>query len=113
MAGKKGYSISYRREESMISSRVIIFFLCILSIHAKAQDEIQKLENKAAFHQSALDSIFKALEVAKLQRVQQVIRSLAPPIKSGSQLIEHLAFSLSYNEEYEQADWVMHIITKD
>ena len=36
-----------------------------------------------------------------------------PSVPRGSQLIHHQHFSLSYNDDYEQADWVSFILTRE
>ncbi len=35
-----------------------------------------------------------------------------PVVKKGAQIIKHQAYTLQYNEQYEQADWVAYKLTK-
>lgn len=41
------------------------------------------------------------------------IDRLEIPASNGNQIIEHSAYTLSYNETHEQADWVAYELTKD
>jgi len=89
-------------------------FILLTSSSLTAQENvIKELEGNAAIYKQALDSIFSALEVAKLTRIREALPGFLPVLKEGSQLVNHTAFVLSYNEEHEQADWVTHILTKD
>ena len=51
------------------------------------------------------------LETLKLNWIQDQIEKVGVP-KTGvnEQIVSHLAYTLSYNEDHEQANWVMHII---
>ena len=54
------------------------------------------------------------LESYKLKWVSQQIKATAiPELSDNEKVIHHSAMSLSYNEEYEQANWVAHMVTKD
>lgn len=54
------------------------------------------------------------LETLKLDWIQDEIKRVGvPKAPVSEQIIAHSAFSLSYNEDHEQANWVMHIITPD
>ncbi len=54
------------------------------------------------------------LEDLKLNWIQDEIERVGVPIAGDQEeIISHLAYSLSYNEEHEQANWVMHIILPD
>ena len=41
------------------------------------------------------------------------LQQLLPSHTSNHQIIEHFAYTLEYNEEYEKAEWVIHLLTKD
>ena len=41
------------------------------------------------------------------------LKQLLPSHTSNHQIIEHSAYILQYNEKYEQAEWVIHLLTKD
>lgn len=51
------------------------------------------------------------LETLKLNWIQSEIERVGPPNSDNNeQIISHSAYSLSYNEAHEQANWVMHVI---
>jgi endonuclease G len=57
------------------------------------------------------DSILKEL---KLRKIRKDIHALGLPFGAPhEELIEHAAMVISYNEEHEQANWVMHVILTD
>ena len=45
--------------------------------------------------------------------IGQTIKQLSPSIHLGHQVVEHSAYILEYNEKYEQAEWVIYLLTKD
>lgn len=95
--------------------------LCLLVILAstsgiKAQeiDSISIEEGKIQGYQNAIDAAFEKLEVLKLEKVREDILNLGLPAhQEGEEIVNHLALSLSYNQEHKQANWVAHVITKD
>ena len=101
-----------------IKSILLIIFICFSGIGLWAQstveDSIKVLEQSMEKHNDAIDEIFSELEILKLQKVRKTIKQFGlPTISSEEQIIEHDALTLSYNEEHEQANWVVHVITKD
>ena len=58
--------------------------------------------------------LIEELEVHKLAWIQDEINLVGLPMSGLDQeVIKHSAYQLSYNEEHEQANWVMHIILPD
>jgi endonuclease G, mitochondrial len=54
------------------------------------------------------------LEELKLQNLRDDLKSFGlPTLKAGDEPVEHAAMTLLYNEKYEQATWVAHIILPD
>lgn len=54
------------------------------------------------------------LETLKLNWIQDQIEKIGTPSSdNGERTISHSAYSLSYNEGHEQANWVMHVILPD
>jgi endonuclease G len=49
----------------------------------------------------------------KLQKIIQTLKKHLPAPLMNEEIVEHSAMILSYNEEHEQANWVMHMVTKD
>jgi len=39
--------------------------------------------------------------------------NLEIPSTNGNQIVKHFAYTLQYNEEHEQADWVAYVLTRD
>lgn len=97
-----------------------IFYVCILLLpfglfgQTSVEDSIKILEQSVEQYKDAMDGIFDDLEELKLKKIQQTIQDWAMPyFKSDEQVVHHSAMSLSYNEEHEQANWVVHVISKD
>jgi len=56
--------------------------------------------------------VFNSSAQAPLNIVPANIPNLEiPALKKGETVIKHKGFSLSYNEEYEQANWVAYELT--
>ena len=99
----------------------IIFLVIVLGYFFPKQLNAQNLEQKikalqdsVGNHENAIDAIFGKLEELKLKKITGDLKLWAFPEKiEGEEIIHHSAFSLSYNEAHEQANWVAHIITKD
>ena len=91
---------------------ILLFFViggfCFGQIETTEINEIQRKIN--ALEESK--AILKAeLEAAKLDWIQHQIKKIGiPSTDNTEEVIDHLAFSLSYNEQHEQANWVMHVI---
>jgi endonuclease G, mitochondrial len=91
---------------------VFLLLACTNVSHAQWTD-IEVLETRVQEHKQALDTIFKALEQAKLKKIQTTLKDLMPSLADTSELVAHQAMILSYNEFHEQADWLVHIVSKD
>ncbi len=70
----------------------------LIKIKIKFENEIQQLDGKISENQ---------LKLIQIDLVKYGLPAFSEPDK----IIHHLAFSLSYNEQHEQADWVAHIIS--
>jgi endonuclease G len=46
-------------------------------------------------------------------KVEYSLEHLEIPSVNGNQIISHYAYTLQYDEKYEQADWVAYVLTKD
>ncbi|MEZ5009303.1 MAG: DNA/RNA non-specific endonuclease [Chitinophagales bacterium] len=93
---------------------ILLFIPLFISAQTNVEDSIQILENSVDEYNSAIEDIFKDLEVLKLKKIHQTIMDWALPYyRSDEQIVHHEAFSLSYNEEHEQANWVVHVVSKD
>ena len=73
--------------------------------------EINSIQRKIDALEQSKEILKTELEAAKLNWIQRQIKKIGVPSSDNiEEVINHLAFSLSYNEEHEQANWVMHVI---
>lgn len=88
--------------------------LNILSCNGQNTDDLIKAQqDKLNEQQNQVEGIIDEIENLKLQRIQETIKKYLPKLSGNHEIIYHSAFVLSYNEDHEQADWVMHVIPKD
>lgn len=88
--------------------------LNILSCKGQNTDDLIKTQQeKLSEQQNQVESILEDIENLKLQKIQETLKKYIPKESGNHEIIYHSAFVLNYNEEHEQADWVMHIIPKD
>ncbi len=92
----------------------LFFFLPIIAFSQTADDKIKELqkelillEEQKAKHQTEIDDL-------KLEKIRVDIQKVGiPKTENNEEIINHLAYSLVYSEQHEQAKWVAHIITAD
>lgn len=101
-----------------IQMKVLIILLFTLStFFSSAQNftkEINKNKSKIALSEKYIDSLLKKNEDLKLKRIQKNIQKYGlPELSENNIVVNHSAMSLCYDEEHEQAKWVVHIITPD
>lgn len=100
-----------------IENYIIFFLLFFLYNTINSQDlkvkidsieyEIQKLEEKK-------ENLISYINKLKLNKVHDdLIKIGLPTYSDDDEIIHHSAFSLSYNEKHEQANWVAHITSPD
>lgn len=78
------------------------------------EKSLQQSEAKLRTAQATAKKIKAEIEETKLSLLHYDLKKWGlPKLKDGEVLINHSALSLVYNEEYEQASWVAHIITPD
>jgi endonuclease G len=73
---------------------------------AQLEQENQQLQAR----QAALASALEELRLRKIREDVQTVGVPTVPSDRDQELVEHGALLLSYNEAYEQANWVAHII---
>ena len=91
------------------------FFFIVSTANAQTLDE------KISIVNAQLDSIesvkiqlAQQMETLKQNWIQEKITSIGIPFKENDgEIITHAAMRLSYNENHEQANWVMHVILTD
>lgn len=86
----------------------------VFSLVGKTQstvDRISVIEKEIASLNQKKDSLRSEVNELKLDKIQQDIQAVGlPKLLEGEELINHLAYSLVYSEQHEQAKWVAHII---
>ena len=93
--------------------KLIPFFLLIgCFCHAQIETpEIKAIQQKIDALDNSKAILKSELEAAKLQWIQNQIKEIGiPSSEKVEEVIDHLAYSFSYNEQHEQANWVMHVI---
>ena len=76
--------------------------------------EIESINKQLDSIDNVKSKLKEKLEVYKLQWIQNEIVKVGEPKSNVDQeIIAHSAYQLSYNEEHEQANWVMHMILPD
>jgi endonuclease G len=89
-----------------------------LEFSQNLEQKIDKIDKKIDSLSSLKDKLYLQKEELKLAWVQEKMEEIGIPKKNDTlkiqdELIKHSAMILSYNEEHEQANWVMHIIIPD
>jgi len=76
--------------------------------------EINSLNQQLDSIEVVKNDVLDRLEKLKLSWIQNEMEKIAYPVNGQTEaLIKHSAFTLSYNETHEQANWVMHMILTD
>jgi endonuclease G len=76
--------------------------------------KIDTLNNVIVSQKKTVEEIFKEVEVLKLLEIQKKIKEIALPTPiQGEEIVNHSTYTLSYNDEHEQPNWVIHMVTKD
>jgi endonuclease G len=92
----------------------LLVFLAPFVFGQTIEQKIAKFEAKIDSLDKIKEKLYGQKEELQLTWVIQKMNEIALP-KNGKKedLVTHSALILSYNEEHEQANWVMHIITPD
>ncbi len=95
----------------------LFFSIIFLSFSTFAQDyqkEISTIENQIQKLDAKKDSLDSLAKNIRLTLLHNKLKKYGLPQYSGDvEIVEHPAIILSYNEKYEQANWVAHIISKE
>ncbi|MCO5230697.1 MAG: DNA/RNA non-specific endonuclease [Chitinophagales bacterium] len=92
----------------------IVFLINSLHCNAQVTNELIEIQQeKLSEQQSQVQNIIDEIEALKLKKIRELLQNYIPQENKKYELITHSAMMLSYNEEHEQANWVMHIIPKD
>jgi endonuclease G len=91
---------------------LIIFCLSIHLVWGQKPNEIGEVQALIGQHHKNIDSLSAILEDLQLKEInQELSTNFLPKIDSSEQLITHKAMFLVYDEEHEQAKWVLHKIS--
>ena len=90
-------------------------FLSIQSAYTQAiTDNIKQAEVELDSIAEYEKQIIKKLEQLKLKKIQYDLREVGYPKGAhGVQVVQHQAMVLGYDEQHEQARWVMHMVLPD
>lgn len=90
----------------------LLGFVCANAQSLEAQ--IQTVTKQLATLEASKAQFVQQVEELKLNWIQQEIdRVGVPKINAEQEVISHAAMRLSYNEQHEQPNWVMHLILPD
>jgi endonuclease G len=93
---------------------VWITFFGDISIAQIVTPKIDTLNKEISTQKKTVEEIFKEVEALKLIEIQKKIQEIALPTPiTGEEIVNHSAYTLSYNDEHEQPNWVVHMVTKD
>lgn len=94
---------------------VLLHLLCATFIHAQGiEDQINNINQQLLELETSQTNLQSQLESLKLRWIQAEIGKVGVPITNTQQeVVNHLAYQFSYNEEHEQPNWVMHMILPD
>lgn len=93
--------------------KIIVALLMISSICYGQVDgpEFQKIDQQLDSIENLKQKLTGELELIRLKWIQDEIAAVGVPQREqAEEVIEHVAMQLCYNEEHEQANWVMHVI---
>ena len=89
-----------------------IFFLSNLLTAQNIDTKIVEVKSAIKYQSEIIDSLNFILENYELEQIRLNIKeNFLPALKKGEELIEHNAMFLVYNEQHEQANWVIHCIS--
>jgi len=89
-----------------------IFFLSNLLTAQNIDTKIVEVKSAIKYQSKIIDSLNFILENYELEQIRLNIKeNFLPALKKGEELIEHNAMFLVYNEQHEQANWVIHCIS--
>jgi endonuclease G len=90
---------------------ILFFFLTGLCYGQIETPNINTINERIDALDQEKKALLEELEVLKLSWIQDEIERVGVPVLGVNEVvISHSAYRLSYNEDHEQANWVMHII---
>lgn len=91
-----------------------LFVVNIIACRGQVTDDlIRSQQDKLNEQQGQVQNIIDEIEDLKLQKIREALQKYIPQDPQKHEIVTHSAMMLSYNEEHEQPNWVMHIVPKD
>jgi endonuclease G, mitochondrial len=98
----------------MIRIAILLFYLPFTGVAQTINQQIIDLTNEVEVLESKKGEVQSKIDELKLAKIRQEIAEIGlPKLIEGEEVISHLAYSLVYDENHEQAKWVVHIISTD
>ncbi len=107
------------QNRSMVKQfQLVVALFLFLSSNILAQvpieQRIDQYQSQLKSLQSDQEKLLKELEELKLENLRADLKKWGlPQLQPNEEIIMHSAMALVYNEKYEQASWVAHIILPD
>ena len=93
---------------------ILLLFFAIPGFGQNYSPEIDALNQRIDSIDVVKNALINRLETLKLNWIQNEMEKVGYPKNASTEtLIKHSAYTLSYNETHEQANWVMHVIIQD
>lgn len=92
---------------------ISVFVFAIKLTFAQTQTDylIKDIDNQIGVCYKKIDSLKSEKEIYLLKHIRQELKKYGlPKTEKGEKIIFHKAYALVYDEDYEQAKWVAHII---
>ena len=94
--------------------QIVFFFLFLIHVCFGQTEEINTINARIDSLDKVKEILMSDLEGYKLDWIQDRIDFVGVPNSGKDEsIVTHAAYQLSYNEEHEQANWVMHMILTD
>tara|TARA_R110001592_G_scaffold6720_1_gene36114 strand:- start:4331 stop:5620 length:1290 start_codon:yes stop_codon:yes gene_type:complete len=93
---------------------VLLFFLPFVGFTQSIEEQINWLNNQVETLEAKKVEVQSKIDELKLEKIRKDIAEIGlPKPLESEEVISHLAYSLVYDENHEQAKWVVHIISTD
>jgi endonuclease G len=93
---------------------ILCLFISSFSFGQAKSKEIDEINKQIESIELTKNVLTDKLETLKLAWIQKEINTIGVPTSSSiEEVLAHSAYQFSYNEEHEQANWVMHLILPD
>ncbi|MCB9361583.1 MAG: DNA/RNA non-specific endonuclease [Flavobacteriales bacterium] len=98
----------------LIRVAVLFFFLPFVGFTQSLDEQLDWLNNQVETLEAKKAEVQTKIAELKLEKIRKDIAEIGlPKSLEGEEVISHLAYSLVYDENHEQAKWVAHIIAVD